>query len=235
MRGTLYVLRNDKFAKNIRKIGRSVDVDSRVRQLSRSSGVPGRFVVDGKFETNNATRDENRVHLLPAKERFDERKEFFLVSKEKARTVCEYCVEYGDTRPHLVAYFREKLGVLHRMGEKKTNVADEKFLVQLCAATANNDRFEGLLGLRTGLSDGFVSSTDVANARNINTSSARRWISKFTKEKTELMFRIYDFKNGEFTIEKKVFEWLRYCKGELAWRFTVDYRAVFRNETRLMF
>lgn len=86
--GYVYILSNPAFKDDIRKIGytgRDVGVATRAAQL-RTSGVPLPFEVDEVFECSRMTKVEKLTHQLLTERRVCNKREFFKVTLEVAKT-----------------------------------------------------------------------------------------------------------------------------------------------------
>ena len=83
VRGFVYVLSNKQMP-GIIKIGFTErDIESRVQELSSSTGVPTPFEIEAYYPTEDPIRDEAKVHQMFAEYRI-ENKEFFKLTVEDA-------------------------------------------------------------------------------------------------------------------------------------------------------
>ncbi len=90
-RGIVYILTNKKFQENIIKIGKTQqnDVEIRIQQLNRETGVPFPFECYSAFEIDNYDEIERILHeaYKSADKQTYPKKEFFEINPEKARGV----------------------------------------------------------------------------------------------------------------------------------------------------
>jgi hypothetical protein len=77
--GYIYVLTNPAMP-GLLKIGRSTDVNRRVKELSVHSGVPDAFVVEMFHLTAAVTEVEALIHEALQEHRYNENREFFAMS-----------------------------------------------------------------------------------------------------------------------------------------------------------
>ena len=88
--GILYVLTNVSIP-GLLKIGYTErDLDSRVEELSSSTGVPTPFVVAAKFEVENPEEVEKRIHDKLRHCRENSGREFFRISLEDAISIISF-------------------------------------------------------------------------------------------------------------------------------------------------
>lgn len=90
--GFVYVLSNTKMP-GLLKIGYTErTVEERAEELTRHTGVPGRFQIDAYFASEAPQADEARVHLLLANHRDSADREFFAVDLPNALSaITEVC------------------------------------------------------------------------------------------------------------------------------------------------
>lgn len=90
-RGIVYILTNKKFQDNIIKIGKTQqsDVEIRIQELNRATGVPFPFECYSAFEIDNYDEIEKILHeaYRSADKQTYPKKEFFEINPEKARGV----------------------------------------------------------------------------------------------------------------------------------------------------
>jgi predicted Zn-ribbon and HTH transcriptional regulator len=91
--GYIYVLTNPAMP-GLVKIGRTNDVNRRVRELSVASGVPNAFVVESIQLTAAAAEVELLIHEALDAHRHNENREFFAIAPSVAMsTVCRFVRE----------------------------------------------------------------------------------------------------------------------------------------------
>jgi hypothetical protein len=100
MRGKIYILTNKMFKDNIIKIGKTNrdDVEVRIKELNRLTGVPFPFECYSAFELDNYHNVEKILHTAyaGAEKRTFERKEFFEINPEKARLLLSQIAEISN-------------------------------------------------------------------------------------------------------------------------------------------
>ena len=94
----VYVFSNPAFP-DLLKIGKTVDPNRRLKELSRSSGVPSPFECKGLFEVIDMDKTESALHRALDSDRFNPKREFF----EKS---------YEDIYPILSLLGREETNVI---------------------------------------------------------------------------------------------------------------------------
>lgn len=100
MRGWVYILSNDSLP-GLLKVGyTSKDPEGRAKELSGDTGVPTPFTVEYEILIEDAHRCERRAHAHLAKNRVNDRREFFRCSIDEAieavRTVAEGEIQYEN-------------------------------------------------------------------------------------------------------------------------------------------
>ena len=90
-RGVIYILAN-KYMPEVLKIGRTArDVDTRVRELSRPTGVPTDFEVIYDELVSDVNAAEKRVHDLLSDRRVNEIKRVFQDRDSRSNKDCAGC------------------------------------------------------------------------------------------------------------------------------------------------
>ena len=95
--GYIYVLTNSAMP-GLVKIGRSTDVNRRVKELSVATGVPDAFVVELFHLTAAVSEVESLVHDALNEHRYKENREFFAISPSKAISTIRKYVREPPTR-----------------------------------------------------------------------------------------------------------------------------------------
>ena len=98
MANTIYILTNEAMPGLI-KIGKTDrDVEERVRELSRHTGVPLPFSIFYSAEVGDMNTLENALHTAFGDKRLNKSREFFLLSPEQLLPLIQY-VEIKNTTP----------------------------------------------------------------------------------------------------------------------------------------
>ncbi len=85
--GFIYVLSNSLMPSLV-KIGLTTrNVEERVHELNSPTGVPSPFDIESYFITNNPQEDEKKIHEKLNNYRVTDKKEFFEISPDEARTL----------------------------------------------------------------------------------------------------------------------------------------------------
>lgn len=96
------------------KIGRTTDLESRLRDLSRNSGVPVPFECFYACEVANSTKVEKALHDAFGDHRINPRREFFRLNPDRAVAILEL-VALKDAAPSVeIAEDSVELEALHR-------------------------------------------------------------------------------------------------------------------------
>lgn len=89
MANVVYILTNQCMP-NLIKIGRTNDLNQRVRELSRATGVPLPFEVHYACEVEDNCKVEKALHEAFGEERINPKKEFFTKNPERVKAVLRF-------------------------------------------------------------------------------------------------------------------------------------------------
>jgi hypothetical protein len=109
----VYLLTNPTMP-DLVKIGRTTDLESRLRSLSTHSGVPVPFECIYACEVADSTKVERTLHSIFRSERVNLRREFFRLNPERAVEILELVALNNATPLTEVAEDPAELDALHR-------------------------------------------------------------------------------------------------------------------------
>ncbi len=224
--GILYILRNPSLIGDPLKIGLTRTL-AEVRGRSLNTATPADFEVVDTVPVRDVRVAEKRVHLMLDEVRTAPNKEFFNVSKTRAIETIKLIAAYEDEDGSIADY----VGLHNDFGSRKhvnmRSVQHIKLIYALMGSTTNITFVDRLTGIRRGIVDGFLSHPHFAKHLGISSRQAATHFKNFHANHQQLLTRFYPEQKKPF--EMKVFTFLRYHKGELAWKFTDDYRLTFMN------
>lgn len=223
--GYLYVLTNPMLPANCRKIGLTKALpEARAKVLSRMSAIPAPFTVEFSCPVTNATYAERRVHLLLDDQRISLPKEFFRVSARDARSLCEVMAAFESEDDAICEEFslRHDLSAAHY--RPLGTLRNRKLVYAMMGATVNNTLADRLFLQRRGPADGFLALAQVAAFLRIGKPAAADALRSLAQVGGD--FSCYPV--DQLPIGK-VFDFLRYRNGHLAWKFSDAMRTKFYN------
>ena len=97
MSDIIYILINP-FMPRLVKVGKTQDLEARVKQLSSNTGVPVAFEVHYACRVENATKVETHVHRALEDHRVNTKREFFTIAPERVVEILKL-VELEDVTP----------------------------------------------------------------------------------------------------------------------------------------
>lgn len=223
--GFLYVLSNPSFSPGVLKIGLTRgSAAKRASDLSRSSAIPTNFTVEFKIPVENVVEAERRVHLLLDPQRINPSKEFFLLELPAAIETCQAIAAYeaeDDTVSSEIGLNPRLLGARYH---PSTALRTKQLIYLLIAATTNNTHFDRIFKQRRGRVDGFLTVAQASTHFRIGARAASRSMRKLAAQGDATSCHPF----GEQAIGA-IFDFIRYHKGHLAWRFADEFRANFTN------
>ena len=220
--GHIYILTNPSLKRNCVKIGFTrLSPDSRAKTLSRMAAIPTPFEVYYFCQVRDVKQAERRLHLVLDDVRICPGKEFFLISPDIARSLCRQIAafEEEDCEINLSIYRRRDYCPFY---SPRLSAWGKKVLLLMMGATVNNTFLEQISKDRRTLLDGFLSSQQIARHLRSSTESVSKTLSRFCKARGQLHFH-YGIKSPG----GPVFEFLRYHRSTLAWKFSDGLRTTF--------
>lgn len=224
--GHLYILSNPSLRRGYLKVGLAAgSVDIRASQLSRSTSIPQPFEVRFTVPVADVHIAERRVHLLLDDYRVNSSKEFFQLDIRKAKTACRSIAAFENEN----SFITDKIFLAHSLLAARygpgINLTSRKIIYALMSATTNNNFFDQLLGARRGLIDGFVSAAQIATYLNIEQRSASIAMKKLAHAGPSVACTPIESPQIH-----RVFDFIRYHKCQLGWRFSPAFREHFYTE-----
>lgn len=224
--GYLYILGNPSFKRRYLKIGlTTVDPKVRANDLSSSTSIPMDFVLEHAVAVSDVITAERRAHLLLDDHRVNPGKEFFCLRLNHAIKTCDAIAgfEHEDLTICNEVMLHEKLSCARYVPKFKHN--DYLLLYNLMGATFNKTFFDHLARSRVGIVDGFLDTRSVMAAFGVTSAAANdRMRNIASRSANAVCHPLFHDPVG------KVFEFIRYYRGHLAWRFTNEYRELFWNK-----
>lgn len=80
LKGYIYIMQNPYYKDEQYKVGYAIDPYDRAKQLSRSTGILGKFHVLKIFPVNNMRKYEDKIHYFLNEYRFSKDREFFEIT-----------------------------------------------------------------------------------------------------------------------------------------------------------
>lgn len=224
--GHLYILSNPSLRRGYLKIGLAAgSVDLRAIQLSRSTSIPQPFEVRFTVPVADVHIAERRVHLLLDDYRVNSSKEFFQLDLRRAKAACRAIADFESEN----SFITDKIFLAHSLLAARygpgINLTSRKIIYALMSATTNNNFFDQLFGARRGMVDGFVSAAQIATYLNIEQRSASVAMKKLAHAGP--IAACTPIKSPRID---QVFDFIRYHKCQLGWRFSPAFREQFYTE-----
>ncbi len=223
MDGYIYVLSNKALNKNIYKIGLTKkNLNQRVNELSKSTSIPVNFVLEYSRKTNNVNLSERRIHLVLDNYRYSKNKEFFKLKLESIKLVVDKILEDFSNNDDISNIFYLHNDLLKTNYKPNLTANGYKILDLMMCSTKNNSLLYQFIDMRNSITDGFISADYLSNNLNISRRSAQYHLRKFCEKFHKLELYFYDE-----DISLRIFEDLRYDKGELTWLFDIRFKKYF--------
>jgi hypothetical protein len=223
--GHLYVLSNPAFAADVFKIGLTTkSPETRARGLSRSTAVPTDFKLEHAIPVRNVITAERRVHLLLDPQRINASKEFFKIDRQAAIDACDAIAAYeqeDDTISNEIGLTSRLCGARYHPG---TELRTKQLISLMIGATTNNTLFDRIFQVRRGVADGFLTAVQVSEYFQVGAKAASHNMRRLARHGTKTSCHSVDTPPIE-----AVFDFIRYHKGHLAWRFSNEFREHFSN------
>lgn len=156
-KGFVYILINPSFKDNIIKVGKSTNIEKRVKELSQATGVPTKFQVYAKMETEHYDLVETVLHNILEKvvhKRVNAKREFFEIPPEEAYFLMKQLARLIDDAEITLATDQEDntftpSANAHQKYEKAENLTLEAYTHY----KDNKDLYESLKSALIGLTD----------------------------------------------------------------------------------
>ncbi|CAN7335857.1 GIY-YIG nuclease family protein [Massilia sp. LjRoot122] len=223
--GYLYILSNPALSSDVFKIGLTEALpEERAAELSRQSAIPLQFTLEWHIPVENVVVAERRVHLLLDERRVNPAKEFFRLPLAEAKAMCVAIAEYEQEDGSIsseIGLSDRLLGAHYSPGR---SVKRQLLIYLMMGGTTNNTALDRLMRERRGVADGFLTAPQVCDYFRVGNRAASRTMRSLAQQGTATSCRRFDDPTGIV-----VFDFVRYHKGHLAWRFTDDFRQHFRN------
>jgi hypothetical protein len=121
----IYILSNEAFP-DLFKIGKTKNIEDRVRQLSSHSGVPISFEVYYACEVIDSAKVEKSLHDAFADYRINPRREFFKINPERVLPILKL-VELRELEPSPESYTdKEDIEIIEMAKSKRPNFSFKK-------------------------------------------------------------------------------------------------------------
>lgn len=226
--GYVYLMSNAAFKRGIYKIGLTRQCPSdRAKSLSVSTSIPTDFVVEHYKATVDYETAEKRIHLILDEYRYAPNKEFFQINKKFAKIIIDEIVCNTELNYVPSDKFALHNDLIMAIYSKKMTLNALKVLDILMCSSQRNTPMHQLLGITDQYVSGFVSSSYVMSSLNVSKAQSRYILNNFAKNYSDLAYQLPQ--ESEFT---KIFDFIKYYKGELGWKFSAGYRELFYNYTK---
>jgi len=223
--GYLYVLTNPMLPTDCRKIGLTGLLPAiRAKVLSRMTAIPAPFIVEFACPVKNIAKAERRAHLLLDNKRVSQSKEFFCVSAQDAESLCKAIAAFESEDDSLCEEFslHNDLFAAHYLPHG--SLRNRKLIYAMMAATVNNTLFDRLCSQQRGIVDGFLTLAQVSGYLRIGKRAAADALKSLVKAGGEVACHPLE----QLPIGK-VFDFVQYRNGHLAWKFSSAMREKFYN------
>jgi hypothetical protein len=228
--GYIYVLSNTAFIQNLYKVGLTKTTpEKRAEELSRSTAAPNIFLVQYSRKVQDVVSAEKRIHMLLKEFRYSQSKEYYLADLDNIRNCVDRIAEFEEKAKCLndeVICVRNDF-ILNAKFTEKQNLNDMKLLRILFANSTCNSLLDQITHFSYDdfIIQGFLSSKRLSQYLRKNIVNASKLMKLFRERQANTFVII----NG---ITIKVFDELRYTRGELGWTFSKDFRNYFISSTK---
>jgi hypothetical protein len=223
--GYLYVLTNPMLPSDCRKIGLTkISHEKRANALSRMSAIPAPFTVEFSCPVTNVAYAERRVHLLLDAKRVSQSKEFFRVSAKGAANLCEVIAAFESEDVSVCEEFSLHNDLLAASYRPYGTLRNQKLIYAMMAVTVNNSQFDRLFSQRRGPVDGFITLAQVSRFLGVGKGAAASALKNLAKVGGEVACHPIDLPPIA-----KVFDFIHYRNGHMAWKFSDAIRTKFYN------
>jgi len=223
----LYILSNHSLKNNLLKIGFTTKTpESRAKSLSQSTSIPSEFKIEFQAKVTNAELLETRVHLLLEEYRINKRKEFFEIDLDAAIDALNKVIYYSNNHESLSNTYSLHKELFNSNFNGIFNTRIEMMLIRsIMTATVGNTSFNHIFHFENNISNGFLSNSQLSSLLSIKEQTANKYLNKFHKKFSNIEIKLFST-----TSKIKVFDDLRYNKGQLSWVFSKAFSSLFYNE-----
>ncbi|MCX6051160.1 MAG: GIY-YIG nuclease family protein [Campylobacterales bacterium] len=223
--GYVYLMSNVALKKGICKIGLTRQhPKDRARSLSTSTSIPTDFFVEYYKETIDFETAEKRIHLLLDDYRYAPNKEFFKINKKFAKVIIDEMVRNTELDYIPSNEFGKHNDLIMASYSKNMTLNALKILDLLMCSSQRNTPMHKLFSIADQYVSGFVSSTYVMTSFNVSKAQSMQILKDFAKNYSDLAYQLVH--ENKFT---NIFDFIKYYRGELGWKFSVEYRELFYN------
>ena len=223
--GYVYLMSNAALKRGIYKIGLTSKLPiDRAKSLSTSTSIPTEFVVEHYKETFDYETAEKRIHLLLDEYRYSPNKEFFHINKKFAKTIINEIVQNTELNYTASNKFSKHNDLIMANYSKNVTLNGLKVLDLLMCSSQRDTPMHKVVGITDEYISGFVSSSYVMSSLKVSKGQSIQILKNFVKNYSNLAYKL-DHESG-FT---NIFDFIKYHRGELGWKFSVEYRKLFYN------
>lgn len=228
--GYIYLMSNPSLKKGIYKIGFThYKPEKRAQELSKSTSIPSDFNVEYARKTTNIEMSEKRVHLILDHYRYSSKKEFFVIPRKNALEMIDKVVQNDELNYCFGNIFNKSNELIEAKYSKKLSLNAMKLLdILMCVAQKNtiSDRLLNKITKENHFISGFIGHTYLREQLEISKEQSQKILRTFVCRYQDLEYRLPNESNFE-----KVFDFIKYNRGELGWKFTENFSELFYNET----
>lgn len=224
--GYVYLMSNVALKRGIYKIGLTQQhPKDRAKSLSASTSIPTDFIVEYFKETKKFETSEKRIHLLLDEYRYASNKEFFQINKKFAKDIIDEIVQNTELNYIHSDEFAKHNDLIMAAYSKKMTSNAYKVLMLLMCSSQNDTPMHKLFGITDNyIISGFINYSSIMLSFNVSKIQSMQILKEFAKKYSDLTYKLpYE---DEHT---SVFEFVKYYKGELGWKFSIEYRKLFYN------
>ncbi|GAB3909718.1 hypothetical protein GCM10028803_47840 [Larkinella knui] len=218
--GYLYIAANPSLKYDLLKIGISeYNPEKRLEELSRSTSIPDKFRLVMAYQVEDILKAESRIHLLLHEHRYCAGKEYFQVKEHIAIAVAKRVVSLLDHTPLPEMHIHNDFG-FHQFN-KKLGVSFHRLFLLTMAYSHTNSIFDKMQGFSPDIVDGFLGVDAVTQLLFVQAQRVRNSMKEFTYFAKDLTVSL---NKSEPT---KVYNDIRYRRGELCWLFNAPLKEQF--------
>lgn len=223
--GFIYIASNSALKSGLLKIGLTEGYPhGRIESLSKSTSIPSNYKLEYCIEVSDVQSAEIRIHLLLADCRYNPSKEFFKIGLKNAIFVVKRVACYLDVHEYHSESYGFHGDYLNGRFEGKLSATPYRFMHLLASLSIGQHLADHALGFPEDLISGFAKADFCAQQFLTTRKSAMAFMRNFCMS--------YD--NVTFLMPSRhpirVFDYLRYYRGHMAWRYSRDFRPLIQNE-----
>lgn len=228
--GYIYLMSNPSLKKGIYKIGFTYHKpEKRAQGLSKSTSIPSDFNVEYARKTTNIEVAEKRVHLVLDSYRYSSKKEFFIIPRKHALEMIDKVVQNDELNYSFGNMYNKSNDLPDAEYSKKLPLKAMIILdILMCTAQKSTitDRLINQIIKENHFISGFIGHVYIMEQLQISKEHSQRILRNFVRIYQDLEYRLPNRRNFE-----KVFDFIKYNRGELGWKFTANFSELFYNET----